>query len=570
MKQWIFLLVTVCCLFSSCSEEEHGKSVTKSDEVQFSVSVATRATDTSFSSGDEIGVYAVERTSSGPGTLKSGGNYADNKRFRYTNSGFEAVDENNKIYFSPTSILDFYVYYPYTPLVTDVTAHRVTVSSDQDKQYTGSDFMLANYTGGLNYTLIPLTFTHQMTLTEVTFHTGGEKEVSSAKILQRSTASDINLQSGTCTTKSGILSDITLYKYAQTADATTFRVLLPKQDIQSGTNLLVFTVNGEERSYKATTNVSLLPGSKNVYDIALQYRISLTSGTGGTVSGAGAFDCGKTTTVTATPQTGYLFAGWYENGVRVSGDAVYSFTVSADRTLEARYTLSGCTITVSAGKGGKVSGGGTLNYGSSCTVTASENGAYTFSGWYENGTKVSSLPDYTFTVTSDRNLEARFTPDDVYVTVKFLGMSLDIMDSGEPVYGSVQINAYYIKNGVKIGYFADNDICAYVSFGYTAEKAINGAALGHKTYRDFPLKLSNGLYWNKLHLFYWSDAVISPDRMTDLTDIYNIRLDTSADTSSRRYIFDDSKVPYYRESVWVTEDEYILFKTVTNKRTTNF
>ena len=98
--------------------------------------------------------------------------------------------------------------------------------------------MLASYTGGLNYTVIPLTFTHQMTLTEVTYHTGGGKEVSSAKILQRSTASDINLQSGTCTTKSGMPSDITLYKYAQTADATIFRVLLPKQDIQNGTNLL--------------------------------------------------------------------------------------------------------------------------------------------------------------------------------------------------------------------------------------------------------------------------------------------------------------------------------------------
>ena len=570
MKQWIFLVLTVSSLLFSCSEVEQGKSVTRSDEVQFSVSVATRATDTSFSVGDEIGVYAVQRTSSGPGTLKSGGNYADNKRFKYTNSGFEAVDENNKIYFSPTSTLDFYVYYPYTPLVTDVAAHRFTVSSDQEKQYTSSDFMLASYTGGLNYTVIPLTFTHQMTLTEVTFHTGSGKEVSTAKILERGTASDINLQSGACTTQNGILSDITLYKYAQTADATTFRVLLPKQDIQSGTNLFTFTVNGEERSYKATSNVSLLPGSKNRYDIALQYRVNLTAGSGGTVSGAGVYDCGKTATAVATPQTGYRFEGWYENGTRVSGDASYSFTVSADRTLEARYTLSGCTITVSATKGGQVSGGGILSYGSSCTVTATEKGAYTFSGWYENGTKVSSLPNYTFTVTSDRSLEARFTPDDVYVTVKFLGMSLDIMGTGEPVCGSVQIDAYYVRNGVKIGYITENQICAYVSFGYTAKKAINGALLGHKTYRNLPLKLVAGSYWNKVHLFYWEDATISSDRMSDLTDIYNIRLDRSADTSSRRYIFDDSKVSYYMESPWVTEDQYTLIKTLTNKRTTNF
>lgn len=46
---------------------------------------------------------------------------------------------------------------------------------------------------------------------------------------------------------------------------------------------------------------------------------------------------GETCTLTATPNDGYVFYQWMEDGGVVSTDAVYSFTVMTDRTLTARF-----------------------------------------------------------------------------------------------------------------------------------------------------------------------------------------------------------------------------------------
>jgi len=57
---------------------------------------------------------------------------------------------------------------------------------------------------------------------------------------------------------------------------------------------------------------------------------------------------------------------------------------------------------------GTVSSGGQFNYGQSCTVTATVNPGYYFSGWTLDGELVSSEVEYTFNVTSDMNLVANF------------------------------------------------------------------------------------------------------------------------------------------------------------------
>ena len=59
---------------------------------------------------------------------------------------------------------------------------------------------------------------------------------------------------------------------------------------------------------------------------------------GGTITGVGTFAYDETCTLTATPNAGYYFVNWTENGIEVSSEATYSFTVTEDRDLVANFS----------------------------------------------------------------------------------------------------------------------------------------------------------------------------------------------------------------------------------------
>ena len=131
---------------------------------------------------------------------------------------------------------------------------------------------------------------------------------------------------------------------------------------------------------------------------------------GGTVTGGGTYQQGQSCTLTATPATGYTFINWTKNGQQVSTNASYTFTVTESAAYVAHFQLQSFTINVSANPSGAgtVTGGGTYNYGASCTVTATPHQRYIFDSWTENGVVVSTEQSYTFTVTANRNLVANF------------------------------------------------------------------------------------------------------------------------------------------------------------------
>ena len=67
---------------------------------------------------------------------------------------------------------------------------------------------------------------------------------------------------------------------------------------------------------------------------------------GGIVSGGGEYDYRSECMLTATPNEGYLFANWTENGNIVSYDANYSFIVTRNRNLVANFVEGDvCAIT---------------------------------------------------------------------------------------------------------------------------------------------------------------------------------------------------------------------------------
>lgn len=71
-------------------------------------------------------------------------------------------------------------------------------------------------------------------------------------------------------------------------------------------------------------------------------------------------------------------------------------------------TLHTITALAKPSAAGTVSGSGTYEYGSSCTLTATPAADYQFISWTQNGTTVSTSENYTFTVTEDGTYVANF------------------------------------------------------------------------------------------------------------------------------------------------------------------
>ena len=77
-------------------------------------------------------------------------------------------------------------------------------------------------------------------------------------------------------------------------------------------------------------------------EFARKYTITVSANptAGGTVAGGGTYRGGKTCTLTATANAGYVFDGWYEGSTKVSSDTNYSFIVSSNRTIQGKFTGS--------------------------------------------------------------------------------------------------------------------------------------------------------------------------------------------------------------------------------------
>lgn len=156
----------------------------------------------------------------------------------------------------------------------------------------------------------------------------------------------------------------------------------------------------------------------------------ITSGNG-SATGGGRFEIGQAVTLRATPVDEATFEGWHigsASGARVSTANPYTFNAESDLTLCAKFTggpTQSYNIALSADpqNGGTVSGGGSKEEGSSCTVVATPASGMVFEGWFENNELVSNNASYTFTVERARNLVAQFAeaPESMILTAQVDG-----------------------------------------------------------------------------------------------------------------------------------------------------
>ena len=131
---------------------------------------------------------------------------------------------------------------------------------------------------------------------------------------------------------------------------------------------------------------------------------------GGTIAGGGTYYQGDNCTVTATANEGYTFINWTENGVEVSTEPSYTFTVTDHRTLVANFDtlMVEISATVDPEEAASVNGAGTYPYGETVTLTLERNEDWAFVNWTEDGEVVSEEMTYTFVATESRDLVAHF------------------------------------------------------------------------------------------------------------------------------------------------------------------
>jgi hypothetical protein len=180
----------------------------------------------------------------------------------------------------------------------------------------------------------------------------------------------------------------------------------------SGSLARDFVVNNEMTTPLTTdqigqTRVGLTDaGAFENQNLGLAVAVAATNGY---VLGVGTYDTGTAATLTAIANSGCKFVNWTENGVEVGTSTTYTIaSVTSAHNLVANFVTKDFLISISTVTGGTVTGGNYFDATETATVIATPSTGYSFVNWTENGTEVSTLATYAFTVSAARTLVANF------------------------------------------------------------------------------------------------------------------------------------------------------------------
>lgn len=174
---------------------------------------------------------------------------------------------------------------------------------------------------------------------------------------------------------------------------------------------------------------------KAVFEIN-RYDISVTAGAHGSATGSDTYDHLDSCEVVATPEKGYHFVGWEENGTIVSENTNYSFSVTRNRNLKAVFEINMYTVTYKNDDGtilqeGEMSWGSTASYQHMANPTKKPTAqfTYTFAGWDNTETLVTKDITYTATYT--------YTVNKYKIT--FANEDGTVLQTGEIEYGKFPV-----------------------------------------------------------------------------------------------------------------------------------
>ncbi|RLL81716.1 InlB B-repeat-containing protein [Mesotoga sp. BH458_6_3_2_1] len=201
-----------------------------------------------------------------------------------------------------------------------------------------------------------------------------------------------------------------------------------------------------------------------------KYSVSLSASpqNAGALSGEGVYEYGDSVTVVATPNEGWNFINWTENGGQVSNSAVFSFIIGSDRDLVANFSKTSYTIVATAGSGGSISPSGNVvvEHGASKSFTITPDSGYEIDDVLVDGSSIGKVSSYTFNnVTSNHTIEATFKKK-TYTIVATAGSGGSISPSGNVV----------VEHGASKSFTITPDSGYFIS-----DVLVDGESIGPKT-----------------------------------------------------------------------------------------
>ena len=195
-------------------------------------------------------------------------------------------------------------------------------------------------------------------------------------------------------------------------------------------------------AYTVTSNKSFVAKFK-----LNTYTISFAANKNGSINNIGGnYNYGEIATSIATAHSKYKFLGWFESNNLITLDPTITVTVGSNRNFIANFAKNTAIISIFSTDPtkGDVIGGGELEIGNTHTVRAVPSEGHHLIGWYENGDKISSSNDYTFTVSNNRTLQARFEINKYQIKLSafspFPVSGLGEYTHGAAVSGAIDIN----------------------------------------------------------------------------------------------------------------------------------
>ncbi len=158
-----------------------------------------------------------------------------------------------------------------------------------------------------------------------------------------------------------------------------------------------------------TGEVTITADDEQDLDVTLTYlrfdvTLSVNLDEAGNVTGGGEYYYGEEATISATPDTGYHFLNWVEDGSEITNEESYTFAVTSDRDFLAVFDINTYIIEATAGDNGSITPSGEVevDHGSDITFTINPVPGYYIDNVDVDGESIGTPEEYTFeNVTAD-------------------------------------------------------------------------------------------------------------------------------------------------------------------------